>query len=165
MQKFKAYTAYELLELLKRKNATTLLKQFAFHKKAHRTHSSYQIWEEGFHPKLIQSEAMMFEKINYIHQNPVKRGYIEEAEHWRYSSAKDYKGLDGLLEVENFVSIILLIFFNLLYSYYIRLTQNFEHSHLAYLDGYSQIEIANYLELSKSLISKVIKSGDSTAGV
>ena len=39
------------------------------------------------------------------------------------------------------------------------------HIILAYLNGYSQIEIANYLELSKSLISKVIKSGDSTAGV
>ena len=100
MQKFKAYTAYELLELLKRKNATILLKQFAFHKKAHKTKSTYQIWEEGFHPKLIQSEAMMFEKVNYIHQNPVKRGYIEEAEHWRYSSAKDYKGIEGLLKVE-----------------------------------------------------------------
>ena len=100
MQKFKAYTAYELLELLKRKNATILLKQFAFHKKAHKTKSTYQIWEEGFHPKLIQSEAMMFEKINYIHQNPVKRGYIEEAEYWRYSSAKDYKGIEGLLKVE-----------------------------------------------------------------
>jgi len=37
--------------------------------------------------------------------------------------------------------------------------------HLAYLDGYSQIEIAIYLGLSKSLISKVIKSGDSTTGV
>ena len=36
---------------------------------------------------------------------------------------------------------------------------------LAYLDGYSQIGIANYLGLSKSLISKIIKSGDSTAGV
>jgi len=36
---------------------------------------------------------------------------------------------------------------------------------LAYLDGYSQIGIANYLGLSKSLISKIVKSGDSTAGV
>ncbi len=37
----------------------------------------------------------------------------------------------------------------------------------AYLGGYPQIEIANYLELSKSLISRVIieKSGDSTSGV
>jgi hypothetical protein len=34
-----------------------------------------------------------------------------------------------------------------------------------YLDAYSQIEIANYLELSKLLISKVIESGYSTAGV
>ena len=54
----------------------------------------------GNEEKLIQSEAMMFEKINYIHQNPVKRGYIEEAEHWRYSSARDYKGIEGLLKVE-----------------------------------------------------------------
>ena len=38
--------------------------------------TTYQIWEEGFHPKLIQSEKMMMEKINYIHQNPVKRWYV-----------------------------------------------------------------------------------------
>lgn len=43
---------------------------------------------------------MMREKIEYIHHNPVKRGYIEEAEHWRYSSAKDYAGKDGILGVE-----------------------------------------------------------------
>jgi len=37
---------------------------------------------------------------------------------------------------------------------------------LVYLeDGYSQIEIANYLGLSKSAVSMIIKSGDSTAGV
>jgi len=35
----------------------------------------------------------------------------------------------------------------------------------AYLDGYSQVEIGNYLNLSKSMISKVIKSGDSSFGV
>lgn len=53
MQKFKAYTAYELLKLLQKQNATTLLKQFSFHKKAHKTESTYQIGEEGFHPKLM----------------------------------------------------------------------------------------------------------------
>ena len=42
----------------------------------------------------------MIEKINYIHQNPVKRGYIDRAEHWRYSSARDYNGIDGLLDIE-----------------------------------------------------------------
>ena len=35
----------------------------------------------------------------------------------------------------------------------------------AYLDGYSQVEIGNHLNLSKSMISKIVKSGDSTSGV
>jgi REP element-mobilizing transposase RayT len=35
----------------------------------------------------------------------------------------------------------------------------------AHLDGYSQASIATYLNLSKSLISKVVKSGDSFTGV
>ena len=100
MQKFKSYTAYELLKLLQKNNAQTLLEQLSFHKKAHRRESTYQIWEEGFHPKLIQSNSMMREKIEYIHHNPVKRGYVEESVHWRYSSAKDYAGLDGILGIE-----------------------------------------------------------------
>jgi len=35
----------------------------------------------------------------------------------------------------------------------------------AYIDGYTQASIATYLGVSKSLVSKIIKSGDSTPGV
>jgi len=35
----------------------------------------------------------MIQKIEYIHNNPVKRGYVDEAVHWRYSSARDYDGI------------------------------------------------------------------------
>ena len=35
----------------------------------------------------------------------------------------------------------------------------------AYLDGYSQVDIASYLKVSKSLISKIVKGGDSLTGV
>ena len=49
-----------------------------------------------------ETDVMMISKIKYIHHNPVKRGYIDEASHWRYSSARDYEGVDGLLEVEHF---------------------------------------------------------------
>ncbi|WP_428353810.1 hypothetical protein [Methyloprofundus sp.] len=31
--------------------------------------------------------------------NEIKRGYVDKAEHWRYSSARDYSGKLGLLEV------------------------------------------------------------------
>jgi putative transposase len=36
---------------------------------------------------------------NYIHQNPVEAGFVNEAEHWKYSSAIDYCGGKGLLDV------------------------------------------------------------------
>ena len=42
----------------------------------------------------------MFEKIEHIHNNPVKWGYVYEASHWRYSSVRDYDGVCGLVEIE-----------------------------------------------------------------
>ena len=74
MRHFKSFTAKELLKLLQRENAQTLLKQFQFYKKAHKKDRTYQIWQEGYQPKLIQTDGMMINKINYIHHNPVKRG-------------------------------------------------------------------------------------------
>jgi hypothetical protein len=33
---------------------------------------------------------MLHQKIDYIHENPVRRGWVEAPEHWRYSSARNY---------------------------------------------------------------------------
>ncbi len=102
MQSFKQYTAKQILKLLKQENAKTILDQLMFYKKANHTNKTYQVWEEGYQPKLIQDDKTMVQKINYIHQNPVKRGYVDEAWHWRYSSARDYEDMLGLVEVERF---------------------------------------------------------------
>ena len=102
MRHFKSFTAKELLKLLQKEKAEILLKQFRFYKKAHKKNKTYQIWQEGYQPKLIQTDSMMISKINYIHQNPVKRGYVDEAKHWRCSSARDYEDIKGLIEVERF---------------------------------------------------------------
>ena len=76
------------------------MEQLSFYKKAHKVDREFQLWQEGLQPKLIQSEEMMRDRINYVHNNPVKRGYIDEAQHWRYSSARDYEGINGLIEIE-----------------------------------------------------------------
>jgi putative transposase len=52
-----------------------------FAKRAHKTDREYQFWQEGVHPELVFSEAMMREKLNYIHANPVKRDYVNLPEH------------------------------------------------------------------------------------
>jgi len=99
MARFKSYTARELIRFLKENKVKTILDQLAFYKKAHKRDRAYQFWQEGFHPEWIQNESIMRQKIEYIHQNPVKRGYVDKPEHWRYSSARDYLGMEGLLEV------------------------------------------------------------------
>ncbi len=98
--KFKSFTARAIINYLKQENAKTILDKLTFYKKAHKVSSEFQLWQEGSQPKQILSEAMMLEKINYIHHNPIKRGYVDEAVHWRYSSARDYEGVSGLIGVE-----------------------------------------------------------------
>ena len=102
MQSFKQWSAKQILELLKKENAKTILEQLMFYKKANHKEKTYQVWEEGYQPKLIQDDKMMIQKIKYIHHNPVKRGYVDEAKHWRYSSARDYEGVEGLVFVDKF---------------------------------------------------------------
>ncbi len=99
MGDFKSYTARQIIDLLERRGAQLILKQLAWHKAKHRTDRDYQLWQEGSHPEEIQSEEMMWQKIEYIHSNPVKRGYVALPEHWRYSSAANYLGQGGLYPV------------------------------------------------------------------
>ena len=99
MARFKSYTAKQLIAYLSEHNVTQVLEQLAFYKKAHKHDKAYQFWQEGCHPEWIQNHEMMRQKVDYIHQNPVKRGYVELPEHWRYSSARNYIGQKGIIDV------------------------------------------------------------------
>ncbi len=67
MESFKQYTAKQILDMLKKENIITILDQLAFYKKAHHKEKTYQVWEEGYQPKLMQTDAMMISKIEYIY--------------------------------------------------------------------------------------------------
>ena len=97
--RFKSFTARKLIQHLEKHQVNTILDQLAFYKKAHKGDRTYQFWQEGVHPEWIQDEDMMRQKIEYIHQNPVERGYVDKPEHWWYSSARNYLGMEGLIEV------------------------------------------------------------------
>lgn len=99
LPRFKSYTARKLIDYLLERRAEHLLKQLAFFRKAHKQDRDYQLWEEGSHPEVIENEAVLRQKLDYIHQNPVKRGYVDDPAHWRYSSARNYAGLPGLIPV------------------------------------------------------------------
>lgn len=100
---FKSYTAARLIELLEAHKAERLLARLRFAKKAYKSDRDYQFWQEGSHAEMVFSEAVMREKLEYIHQNPVKRGYVDMPEHWRYSSARNYAGQPGLIGIDPWV--------------------------------------------------------------
>jgi REP element-mobilizing transposase RayT len=99
MKDFKSFTARRIIDLLEAQNVTVFLDQLAWRKARHKVESQYQLWQEGSHPQQILGEEMMIQKLEYIHYNPVKRGFVDEPEHWRYSSARNYAGMPGLIDV------------------------------------------------------------------
>jgi putative transposase len=65
-------------------------------------HGRYQVWQPGSKPKLIVSDSMMIRKLENIHLSPVKAGFVEKAEHWRYSSARNYIDNQGLIPIQQY---------------------------------------------------------------
>ena len=41
----------------------------------------------------------MWQKIEYIHNNPLRRGYVDDPVAWRYSSVRNHAGRAGLIDV------------------------------------------------------------------
>ncbi len=99
MASFKSFTAARIIARLTERHSP-MLELLAWFKARHKVDREHQVWQEGSHPEQIQGEEMMLQKLAYIHENPVKRGYVDDPIHWRYSSARNYAGLEGLIEVE-----------------------------------------------------------------
>jgi REP-associated tyrosine transposase len=52
----------------------------------------YSLWQTEKNVLSIFSEQKFMEKVNYIHQNPVKAGLVERAVDYRWSSARIWHG-------------------------------------------------------------------------
>jgi len=52
--------------------------------------SRYRVWQRRFYPYGVYSEKKRLEKLNYMHNNPVKRGLVHSPEEWPWSSLRFY---------------------------------------------------------------------------
>ncbi len=98
--RFKSFTARRCIDEMEHSGRLSLLAELRRHRLPHKVDQAHQLWQEGSHPQQIQSAEMMLQKLEYMHHNPVRRGYVDEPTHWRYSSARNYAGMPCLLEVE-----------------------------------------------------------------
>ena len=87
MEEFKRYTSKRILAELQKDNRTDLLRLFTIDNPRKEKH---MVWEEGFRGLGVRSEKVFNIKMNYIHNNPVKRGLVENPEDYVYSSYRNY---------------------------------------------------------------------------
>jgi len=97
---FKSYTARQSIDWYQAHNRKWMLEQIHCKGKLHKSDQSYEFWQEGYHPKLVQTDEVLKNKPEYIHNNPIERGYIEDPAHWRYSSYRNYMNMEAPLEIE-----------------------------------------------------------------
>ena len=86
----KGLTARRIIDYLKANSYFDSLAKLQ-HQKQDRNYR-YSVWQTEKNVLPIVSEGMFMEKLNYIHQNPVRAGLVENARDYRWSSARIWQG-------------------------------------------------------------------------
>ena len=100
----KSYTSKQIIKEITDNHQESrkkwLLNLFKFAGKYNPKNKKYQFWTNNNHAELIYSNKFIDQKINYIHDNPVKAGIVEKPEDYLYSSARNYADLENLFEID-----------------------------------------------------------------
>jgi len=102
VREFKSFTARKILKAIEEEPESRrdwMLNLFEFAAKKHKRCEKYQFWTHENHPEIIYSNKFVDQKINYVHENPVRAGIVEYADDYLYSSARAYTGKDCFLEI------------------------------------------------------------------
>lgn len=59
----------------------------------------FKVWQDGYHAEIVETNWFIKQKVNYIHNNPVKDKIVQFPEDYYFSSARNYAGLQNDLEV------------------------------------------------------------------
>jgi len=102
IREFKSFTAKQILDSIQQESESRrewMINEFEFAAKKHKRNEKYQLWTHENHPIILYSNALIQQRINYIHDNPVRSGIVANQEDYLYSSARAYAGMDYMLDV------------------------------------------------------------------
>ena len=99
----KKHTAKQIIKEISENPAESrknwMLWLFTSHGKRNPNNKEYQFWQQDNHSIELENE-MIDQRLEYLHQNPVKAGFTCQAEDYPYSSAIDYADGKGMLDIE-----------------------------------------------------------------
>jgi len=99
---FKKFTARTIIDAIKEGNESRrdwMLNRFGFNAQLHSRNKNYQLWTHENHAVILYSNDFIQEKLEYLHNNPVRARIVEKPEDYLYSSARNYADLDGMLDI------------------------------------------------------------------
>ncbi|MEQ9220062.1 MAG: hypothetical protein RLO17_18555 [Cyclobacteriaceae bacterium] len=72
---------------------------FKYHAKYNKRVKEKQFWTHENHAVELSNNELLDSRLDYIHDHPVRAGWVEQPEDYLYSSAIDYTDGKGLLEI------------------------------------------------------------------
>jgi hypothetical protein len=103
MRDFMSHTSRELKKAIKNNGQESrkewMLWMMERAGKKNSNNQAFQFWQQDNHPIELWDNYMMDQKLEYLHQNPVVSGIVFKPEDYIYSSAIDYTGKKGLLDI------------------------------------------------------------------
>lgn len=110
LRDFKKFTSGQILKMIensgKESRREWMLYRFAWNAKRKGGDRKYQLWQSSNHPTGLWTPRVVWQKIRYIHRNPVRAGLVAEAPDYLYSSASNYANKKSLLEITTYKGII-----------------------------------------------------------
>ena len=101
LRDFKKFTSKKIVETIRETNESRkewMLHRFQFNA-VFAKNKYFKVWQGGNEAKEIHSSEFFDQKLEYIHQNPVRQGIVFEPWEYVYSSASNYAGKGGLIDV------------------------------------------------------------------
>ncbi|MFD0797689.1 transposase [Maribacter chungangensis] len=104
LRDFKKHTSKQLIAAIEENHQESrkewLLWMFKRAGKKSANVSTYKFWQHHNQPIELWSIAVIKQKLDYIHNNPVAAGFVSQPTQWKYSSARNFAEEDFAFEID-----------------------------------------------------------------
>jgi len=85
ISEFRSFTGHKLAGLMDNNCPTSWL---TITRTAAESDRERRIWQSGWHAEAVVHQDFLEQKLSYMHNNPVRAGFVALPEHWVHSSAR-----------------------------------------------------------------------------
>ncbi len=99
IKKFTSKRIIETIQSTPESRREWMINRFSCNARQHTRNQIFQVWTHENHAIYLYGSEFIRDKIDYLHDNPVRAGLVEKPEDFLYSSARFYAGLDCLIPI------------------------------------------------------------------